>query len=337
MGATLADIAAHAGVSEATVSRVLNDKPGVAPAKRRAVLTALDVLGYERPSRLRSRTARPVGVLLPELGNPIFPAFAQALAPNFARRGFTPLIGTQSEGGLHEDEIIDMFVEAGVSGILFVAGRHADAAESTERYRSLRELGLPLGFVNGYREGVDAPFFSIDDTAAMSIAVRHLAAMGHRRIGFASGPESWVPTRRATEGFRSAVHDSLGSSEPAPVVHGLLSDDGGASAARALLADGCTAIVCASDLMAVGVLAEARRQRRSVPGDLSVVGFDDSILARSCWPPLTTIRQPVPTMGIAIADAFVGEMNGVPASRTEYVFQPELVVRESTGPAPSDG
>lgn len=337
MGATLADIAAHAGVSEATVSRVLNDKPGVAPAKRRAVLTALDVLGYERPSRLRSRTARPVGVLLPELGNPIFPTFAQALAPNFARRGFTPLIGTQSEGGLHEDEIIDMFVEAGVSGILFVAGRHADTAESTERYRALRELGLPLGFVNGYRDGVDAPFFSIDDLAAVSIAVRHLTAMGHRRIGFASGPESWVATRRATEGFQAAVRESLSASAPAPVVHGLLSDDGGASAARSLIAQHCTAIICASDLMAVGVLAEARRQGLTVPGDLSVVGFDDSILARSCWPPLTTIRQPVPTMGIAIADAFVGEMNGIAASRTEYLFQPELVVRESTGPAPSEG
>lgn len=333
MGATLADIAAQAGVSEATVSRVLNDKPGVAADKRRAVLTALDVLGYERPSRLRSRTARPVGVLLPELGNPIFPAFAQALAPNFARRGFTPLIGTQSEGGLHEDEIIDMFVEAGVAGILFVAGRHADTAESVERYRKLRELGLPLGFVNGYREDVDAPFFSIDDLAAMSIAVRHLVAMGHRRIGFASGPEPWVATRRATAGFRAGVRDSLGDAAPAPVVNALLSDDGGASAARQLIGEGCTAIVCASDLMAVGVLAEARRQGLTVPADLSVIGFDDSILARSCWPPLTTIRQPVPTMGIAIADAFVGEMNGVPASRTEYLFQPELVVRESTGSA----
>jgi LacI family transcriptional regulator, repressor for deo operon, udp, cdd, tsx, nupC, and nupG len=334
MGATLADIAAHAGVSEATVSRVLNERPGVVPEKRRAVLTALDVLGYERPPRLRSRTGRPVGVLLPELGNPIFPAFAQAFAPNFARRGFTPLIGTQSEGGLHEDEIVDMFVEAGVSGILFVAGGHSDGAQTTDRYRRLRELGLPLGFVNGYRSGIDAPFFSIDDMAGMSLAVRHLVAMGHRRIGLASGPEALVQTQRSAEGFARAVHEALGERAEAPIVHSLLSDDGGVSAARALLDAGCTAIACASDLLAIGVLAEARRQGRSVPSDLSVVGFDDSILARSSWPPLTTIRQPVATMGVAIADAFVGEMNGVPASRTEYLFQPELVMRESTGPAP---
>lgn len=335
MTATLAEIAAHAGVSQATVSRVLNEKPGVAPEKRRAVLTSLDLLGYERPSRLRTRTARPVGLLLPELGNPVFPAFAQALAPNFARRGFTPMIGAQSEGGLHEDEVIDMFVEAGVAGILFVAGRHADTAESTERYRRLRDGGLPLGFVNGHRDDIDAPFFSLDDLAAMSLAVRHLTALGHRRIGLAAGPETLVSSQRGMEGFERAVREALGATASARVVHALISDDGGVSAARSLIGDGCTAIICASDLIAIGVLSEARRQGLRVPEDLSVVGLDDSILARSTWPPLTTIRQPIALMGIAVADAFVGEMNGIPASRTEYLFQPELVLRESTGPARS--
>jgi len=336
MGATLAEIAANAGVSQATVSRVLNEKPGVAPAKRRAVLTALDLLGYERPSRLRTRTARPVGLLLPGLGNPIHAAFAQALAPNFARRGFNTVIGADSEGGLHEDEVIETFVETGVAGILFVAGNHADAAQSTARYRTLRERGLPLGFVNGFRDDIDAPFFSLDDLAAMSLAVRHLAAMGHRRIGLACGPDSLVASQRAIDGYTAAMADSIGPDAETHVAHGLLSDDGGVSAARSLIADGCTGIVCTSDLIAIGALAEARRNGLEVPERLSVVGLDDSILARSSWPPLTTIRQPITQMGIAVADAFVGEMNGIAASRTEYLFQPELVLRESTGPAPRD-
>ncbi|WP_395245318.1 LacI family DNA-binding transcriptional regulator [Agromyces sp. MMS24-K17] len=337
MSARLADIAAHAGVSEATVSRVLNDKPGVATDKRQAVLTALDLLGYERPARLRRRTGRPVGIILPELGNPIYPAFAQALGPNFARRGFTPLIGTQSDGGVHEDEYIEMFVEAGANGIVFVSGRHADSTFPVTRYRQLREMGLKVGFVNGTRTGVDAPFFAIDDLGAMALAVRHLVSLGHRRIGLADGPEAFVPAQRKAAGFRDAIAELVGTDAPVLIEHTLASDDGGLSAARALLAEGCTAIVCASDLIAVGVLAEARRQGIRVPEDLSVVGFDDSTLARHSWPPLTTIRQPVNTMGIAIADAFVGEMNDVHASRTEYLFQPELVVRESTGPAPTAG
>ncbi len=336
MGATLAEIAANAGVSQATVSRVLNEKPGVAPEKRRAVLTALDLLGYERPSRLRARTARPVGVLLPGLGNPILSAFAQALTPNFARRGFTTLIGTRGDGGQHEAEVVEMFVEAGVAGILFVAGDHADTAQPTERYRGLRSRGLPLGFVNGYRDDVDAPFFSLDDYAAVSIAVRHLAAMGHARLGLACGPDTLVASRRAVEGFSAAVAEACGADAVAAVAHVLVSDDGGVSAARSLLGEGCTAIVCTSDLIAMGVLAEARRTGVSVPAQLSVIGLDDSILARSSWPPLTAVRQPVAQMAVAIADAFVGEMNGIPASRTEYLFQPELLLRESTGPAPRD-
>lgn len=334
MGATLADIAAHAGVSEATVSRVLNEKPGVADAKRKAVLTALDLLGYERPSRLRPRTGRPVGLILPELLNPVYPAFVQALGPNFARRGFTPLIGSQSEGGLTEDEYIDMFIEAGAAGIVFVSGRHSDTTFPIARYQQLRRLGLPLAFINGYRQDIDAPFFSIDDRSAMAFAVRHLAAMGHTRIGLLPGEDKRVPSQRKTHGFQEAMADALGDAGTALVEHSANTDDGGQSGGRALLEQECTAIICASDMIAVGVLAEARRQGRSVPGNVSVVGFDDSAIARHSWPPLTTIRQPVPAMSIAIADAFVGEMNGVLASRSEYLFQPELVVRESTGPRP---
>jgi len=336
MAATLADIAAHAGVSEATVSRVLNDRPGVVQSKRQAVLTALDLLGYERPPRLRHRTGRPVGVLLPELINPVFPALAQALGPNFSRRGFTPLVGSQSEGGLSEDEYIDIFIEAGVSGIVFVSGGHADSTHPMTRYQQLRDLGLPLAFVNGYRAGFDAPFFSIDDLSAMSLAVRHLATLGHRRIGLANGSESFVPAQRKADGFREAVAEVIGADAEIAIEQSLYTDDGGLSAGRALIAAGCTAIICASDLIAVGVLAEARRQGLKVPTDLSVIGFDDSAIAKHSWPPLTTIRQPVAAMGVAIADAFVGEMNNIFASRTEYLFQPELVVRESTGPAPRE-
>lgn len=119
----LADIARHAGVSEATVSRVLNDKPGVGPATREAVLTALDVLGYERPARLRQRSAGLVGMVVPELENPIFPMFAQAAERVLAQHGYTPVLCTQTPGGIVEDEYVEMLLERNVSGIIFVSGR----------------------------------------------------------------------------------------------------------------------------------------------------------------------------------------------------------------------
>jgi DNA-binding LacI/PurR family transcriptional regulator len=329
MTAKLSDIAAQAGVSEATVSRVLNDRPGVAAAKRQAVLTALDLLGYERPARLRRRSGRSVGLILPELSNPIFPAFAQALGSNLARRGFTPVLGTQSDGGVHEDEYIDMLLEAGAAAIVFVCGRHADTTHDLARYQQLRELGIPLALINGYREGLDAAFFSVDDKSGVALAVRHLASMGHQRIGLATGPVDFVSSRRKVEAFE-ALADGVGAE--ARVEYAPFTEDGGSAATRALLAQDCTAIVCGSDVTALGVLTQARRDDLTVPGDLSVVGFDDSLVARHSWPPLTTIRQPVTAMSLALVDALVGEINGIPASRTEYVFSPELIVRESTGP-----
>ena len=127
--ARLADIARHAEVSEATVSRVLNGKPGVAEATRQAVLTSLDVLGYDRPSRLKRTSAGLVGLVMPELTNPIFPAFAQVIETLLARHGYTPVLCTQTPGGVHEDEYVQMLLDRGVSGIIYISGLHADTAQ----------------------------------------------------------------------------------------------------------------------------------------------------------------------------------------------------------------
>ena len=189
MRARLSDIAQQAGVSEATVSRVLNDRPGVSPDTRQAVLTALDVLGYERPERLRKRSAGLVGLVVPELDNPIFPAFAQVIESALAQSGYTPVLCTQTPGGVTEDEYVDMLLDRQVSGIVFVAGLHADTTASRERYERLVQRPLPIVLINGHTTGIDAPFVSCDDRVAGETAVSHLIALGHRRIGFISGPD----------------------------------------------------------------------------------------------------------------------------------------------------
>ena len=148
--ARLADIAKHADVSEATVSRVLNGDPGVAEATRQAVLTSLDVLGYDRPSRLRRKSAGLVGLLIPELTNPIFPAFAQVIETALVRHGFTPVLCTQTPGGVHEDDYVQMLLDRGVAGIIYVSGQHADTTTDPRRYVHLRDRGLPIVLVNGF-------------------------------------------------------------------------------------------------------------------------------------------------------------------------------------------
>jgi DNA-binding LacI/PurR family transcriptional regulator len=332
MKVKLADVATHAGVSEATVSRVLNAKPGVSAPTRQAVLAALDVLGYERPSKLRERSAGLVGLVVPELENPIFPAFAQVIESMLAQYRYTPVLCTQTPGGVTEDEYVEMLLDRGVSGIIFVSGLHADTTTDPRRYQRLRERGLPIVLINGYVEGIDAPFISNDDVASMELAVNHLISLGHTRIGLAVGPKRFVPVIRKVRGFTQATQALLGAADPDLIEYSLFTVEGGQAAAAKLLDREVTAIACGSDLMALGAIRAARSRGLDVPADVSVVGYDDSPVIAFTDPPLTTVRQSVQAMGTAAVTGLIDEINGTPAPRSEFVFRPELVVRASTGP-----
>src|SRR3954470_3962917 len=133
----LAVVARYAGVSEATVSRVLNQKPGVAKATQELVLTALDVLGYERPTQLRGARARLVGLVLPELQNPIFPAFAEVVADALAKRGVTPVLCTRTASGVNEPAYVDMLIEQHASGVIFFGGQYHEARADHRHYHLL--------------------------------------------------------------------------------------------------------------------------------------------------------------------------------------------------------
>ncbi|WP_229734419.1 LacI family DNA-binding transcriptional regulator [Cellulomonas carbonis] len=334
MRTRLKDLAEQAGVSTATVSRVLNGKAGVSSQTRKSVLAALDVLGYDRPEKLRTRSEGLVGLIVPELTNPVFPALAQSIENSLAERGFTPLLCTQSPGGTTEDEYVEMLIEHGVDGIVFVSGRHADTSASDDRYQRLRSRGLPIVLVNGFAEGVDAPAVSVDDTVAVELAWRHLVSLGHERIGLAIGPDRYIPARRKLAAFTAALRRrDPGADVAEHVVTTLFTVEGGQAAGGELIDSGHTAIICASDLMALGAIRAARSRGLAVPEDVSVVGFDDSPLIAFTDPPLSTVRQPVTGMGEAAVSALVSEISGTRVPRTELLFHPELIVRGSTGVA----
>src|ERR1700739_2036460 len=148
MARRLAEVAKYAGVSEATVSRVLNQRPGVAKGTQELVLTALDVLGYERPTGLRGSRAPLVGVVRPERQYTIFPAFAEVVADTLAKHGFTPVLCTRTSAGISEAAYVEMLLEHHVSGVIFSGGLYAQAAADHEHYQRLRDRGLPAVLVN---------------------------------------------------------------------------------------------------------------------------------------------------------------------------------------------
>ncbi|MGH3769172.1 MAG: LacI family DNA-binding transcriptional regulator [Pseudonocardiaceae bacterium] len=330
MTSRLEKIAHHAGVSKATVSRVLNEQPGVSDEFRGRVLSALDVLGYERPTRLRPRSAGLIGLVVPELENPIFPLFAQVIGYGLSRQNYTPVLCVQTPDSVGEDEYVAMLLDRGVAGIIFVSGLHTDPALDHSRYRDLVARRLPIVLVNGYLDDVDAPFISCDNEAAGKLAVEHLVSLKHHRIALATGHTRHSPVNRQLEGYRAAMKTHCGGFDL--VATSFFGVEGGYAAAMQLLSKDkeVSAIVCGSDLAALGVIRAVRQRGRSVPGDVSVIGYDDSILMGFTDPPMTTIRQPALSMGATAVRMLMDEIHGHGAPRGESLFQPELVIRSST-------
>ena len=334
MSKRLAEVARKVGVSEATVSRVLNDKPGVSEATRKAVLTALDVLGYERPTKLRGERARLVGLVLPELTNPIFPALAEIIGGALTQNGYTPLLCTQNAGGITEADYVELLLQQQVSGVIFLGGLYSQADAMHEHYDRLRQVNLPTVLVNARIPRLDFATVSTDDAAAAEQAVLHLHQLGHRRIGMLLGPVDHIPSQRKLE---AATRLLARLGEPLPdamVVRGLYSLESGQAGASRLFAEGPTASVCASEQQAQGAISAARRAGRAVPPDVSVVGFDDSALMSCTEPPLTTVRQPIESMGRTVIDLLLSQIAGTVEAGDELLFEPELVLRGSTGPVP---
>jgi DNA-binding LacI/PurR family transcriptional regulator len=327
----LSEVAQKVGVSEATVSRVLNGKPGVSDATRQAVLTALDVLGYERPTQLRGERARLVGLVLPELQNPIFPALADVVGSALAQQGFTPVLCTCT-GGVSEPDYVELLLAQQVSGVVFAGGTHAEADASHEHHYQLARRKLPVVLVNASID-LDYPVVSCDDAVAIEQAFGHLVALGHERIGLVLGPRDHLPSQRKLDAFQQCVERAGLPIDDRSVGHTMFSVEGGQAVGTRLVQTGITGLICASDPLALGVIRAVRRLGLNTPEDVSVIGYDDSAFMTCTDPPLTTVRQPIEAMGRAAVDLLVNQIAGIEVSMEELLFEPELVVRASAAPA----
>lgn len=331
MHVRLGDIAVRAGVSLATVSRVLNGKPGVSELTRARVLAEAEQLGYHPPaSPDRARTAL-IGLIVPELENPVFPMYVQTIEGALAARGYTPLLCSTTPAVL-ENEYIDVLLDRGVDGLIFICGRHANTEVDHQRYHDLRATGIPMVFINGWLPDLDAPFLSVDDVEATRMAVDHLIDLGHVRIGAVMGPLRYITTKRKITGYELATRSLAQTPGTEFVVNSVFSVEGGDAAMQVLLDREVTAVVCGSDLMALGAVRAVRGRALRCPQDVSVIGYDDSPLLTFTDPPLTTVRQDVASMSRQAVEALMDEMSGVSGPRHELLFAAQLVVRASTGP-----
>lgn len=329
----LAEIAARADVSEATVSRVLNAKPGVANGTRRRVLDVLADLGYEDVHRQHTGSGA-IGIVTPELSNPIFPHLAQHVESVLAHHGYISMVCSSTSETVHEQDFLDFLVGQHASGVVVINGRYALPGVGFQPYEDLVTRGVPVVLVNGFDSDPPLPAVAVNVREAATRAVEHLVALGHHRIGLVVGPRRYPTATQFVEGFREGIERAGLDFDDALISETPWTIEGGQAGAAPLLERGVTGVVCSNDLMAIGVVGAARAWGAKVPDDLSVIGFDGSPLAVITDPPLTTLRQPAPALATAVASLLVGDHRGQRSIPTQR-FRAELVIGRSTGRPPT--
>ena len=333
----LKTVAELAGVSEPTVSRVLNGRAGVARRTRERVAQALAELGFEHlpepPARIPTRPTAPgtVGIITGELVNPVFPELAHRIMERLTGHGLLATIGVADRHVADEQRYVDEFLRAGVDGLIFIAGSHAEVGGDRAIYEKLVANEIPFVLVNGADTNLPVPHVWADESIAAERAVTHLITLGHTRIGCVLGTTRYVPTARFVAGYERAMAAAGLIVPRAAIAHTSFTFEGGLASGRSLVSREFTGLVCGNDLMALGAVAAARRMHRSVPEDISVVGYDGTLTSAISDPPLTTVRQPYEAMGQMISDALVSEIDQSRQFRQNFVFDPVLVVRDSTG------
>ena len=326
----LQEVSELAGVSLATVSRVLNAKPGVAGDTRAKVLGVLADLGYQDVP-VRPEQTGVVGIVTPEMDNPIFPLIAQPIESRLARQGLLSMICPATSDTVNEQEYLDHFAATNAAGIVVINGRYADPDVGFGPYQRLIAAGIRVVLVNGARETDNVPLVTVDLEAGARVAVQHLAAMGHQRIGVMMGPQRYSSSRMLKTGYLEEMeHLGLATGDHL-VSETLFTLEGGRAGVAKLMEAGVTGVVTGSDLMAIGAMNGIRAWGKSVPGDVSVVGFDGTSLAAVTHPRLTSLRQPVERMAASVAWLLEEETRD--QSTTVHTFQPELMIGRSTGRA----
>ena len=325
---TLEAVARRAGVSRATVSRVVNGSTSVAASIREAVNRAVEELGYVPNQAARSlvtQRTESIALILPETANRVFsddlffPAIIRGVGGELEAADKQLVLMMASSAASHDR--IEQYAMAGhVDGVMVASVHGADPLPA-----ALARMGIPV-VCNGRPLGRQSvPYVDVDSVGGAAAAVRHLVSVGRKRIATIAGPQDMVAGIDRLNGYLSALEGA-----PPLIAYGEFTRASGSAAMRELLATApdLDAVFAASDLTADGALRMLRQAGRRVPDDVAVIGFDDNVVAAFADPPLTTVRQPIQDLGRGLARQLLRLLDGEDVEDA-YMLPTQLVIRES--------
>lgn len=330
---TIATVAKSLGVSVMTVSRVLNEKPGVAAATRERVLNAIGELGYTVNSaarNLRRGSTDAISLVLPNIWSGYMSEVTRGVAMVLAEAGYNVVIYTTQMGG-DRDQIYDFVLGQSDDGILMIA-----PGLSENRVRNLRHQRRPCVVIEPCPSDLGLPCVAVASRQGAALAVEHLLGLGHRQIGFIGGSPEVLFNVERLHGYQDGLLKGGLDWNPALVKRGDLTHESGAVAVREWLAAGQLppAIFAANDDMALGAIEALTAAKQSVPEAVSVVGFDDVPMASQMHPGLTTVSHPIVEIGRRAAELLLAQINGQAPVQSYLELPTQLIVRGSTGSAP---
>jgi LacI family transcriptional regulator len=330
---TIYDVARLAGVSTATVSRALNGTGQIAPATRAAIDAAVEQLGYQANTVARSlvtKSTETIALLLPDITNPFYAALVSGIQQRALETGHTMLLCTTEGDPEREEQYLTLLRAKQVDGVL-VDG----LVLPPERIARFVREGLPIVCLDRDVDSASVPLVQVDNRLGARMATEHLLSLGHTRIAHVQGaPELGISEVRV-QGYREALAEAGIAFDPQLLAIGSFTEEGGYDAARSLLeTPSFTAVFAANDLSAIGVINAIVESGRRVPGDVSIVGFDDLRLSRFTTPPLTTIHQPALEIAELATQLLLELASGRKVRQLRHLLEPALVVRASTAPPP---
>jgi LacI family transcriptional regulator len=331
---TIRHIAEEAQVSRMTVLRVLHNKPDVSDETRQRIIEVMEMLGYVPKStpHVQPRASKILGLLIPDIATLYMGEILRGVSRAAEQLNYGLMLYTQgtTDHAERTSYYLAVFDNTLVDGVLLVVPYDYEVIVN-----DLKEHNLPYVIIDHHNDTGNEPAVTATNRKGALDAMRHLLALGHRRIGFITGRMDLICSRDRLQGYRDGLAEVGLPFDPELVREGDFSQPTGFRQGQALLElkERSTAILASNDVMAFGVMDAAKAQGLNVGPDISIIGFDDIFQASQVYPPLTTVRQPLNSMGEAAIDLLTTLIEGRPVLAMRRELPTELIIRASTGPA----